>query len=171
MQWHETALIENATVGELTRIGPWCHLMRDAVVGSNCVLHHHVCVYPGAIIGDGCKVQDNVSLFTGVELEDDVFVGPNACFTNVINPRSFIERKSEFKKTLVKKGATIGANATILCGVTIGEYAFVGAGAVVTKDVEPYALVVGVPAKPVRKVTRDLTNCAMSQNNVHGDMP
>jgi UDP-2-acetamido-3-amino-2,3-dideoxy-glucuronate N-acetyltransferase len=140
---------ENVEIGEGTKIWHFCHILRNTKIGKNCVLGQNVMVGPNVIIGNRCKIQNNVSVYEGVELEDDVFCGPSMVFTNVINPRAFIERKHEFKKTLVKKGATIGANATIVCGVTIGRYALVGAGAVVTKDVPDYALVVGVPARQI----------------------
>lgn len=145
---HTTAVIDQgAIIGEGTRIWHFCHVMPQAVIGKNCQLGQNGFVDNGAVIGNGVKIQNNVSVYNQVTIEDDVFVGPSAVFTNVVNPRSFIERKNEFKKTLVKKGATIGANATILCGVTIGEYALIGAGAVVTKDVPPYAIVTGNPAQ------------------------
>lgn len=135
-----------ATIGEGTRIWHFSHIMPGAVIGKNCNLGQHTFVDDNARIGNGVKIQNNVSVYNGVVLQDDVFVGPSAVFTNVINPRSFIERKQEFKSTVVKTGATIGANATILCGISIGEYAMIGAGAVVTKDVRPYSLVTGNPA-------------------------
>jgi UDP-2-acetamido-3-amino-2,3-dideoxy-glucuronate N-acetyltransferase len=145
---HPSAIIDaGAQIGAGTRIWHFCHVMPTAIIGSNCILGQNVYVDNHAIIGNGVKIQNNVSVYHGVVLEDDVFVGPSAVFTNVINPRSFIERKTEFKNIVVKKGATIGANATIVCGLTIGEYALVGAGAVVTKDVQPYALVIGNPAR------------------------
>ena len=145
---HPSAIIdEGAQIGAGTRIWHFCHVMPTAIIGSNCILGQNVYVDNHALIGNGVKIQNNVSVYHGVVLEDDVFVGPSAVFTNVINPRSFIERKTEFKNIVVKKGATIGANATIVCGLTIGEYALVGAGAVVTKDVQPYALVIGNPAR------------------------
>ncbi len=145
---HPSAIIdEGAQIGAGTRIWHFCHVMPTAIIGSNCILGQNVYVDNHAIIGNGVKIQNNVSVYHGVVLEDDVFVGPSAVFTNVINPRSFIESKTEFKNIVVKKGATIGANATIVCGLTIGEYALVGAGAVVTKDVQPYALVIGNPAR------------------------
>ena len=153
---HPSAIIDDgAIIGSGTRIWHFCHVMPNARIGSNCVLGQNVMVAGGALIGNGVKIQNNVSVYEGVVLQDDVFVGPSAVFTNVINPRSFIERKTEYKKTIVKKGATIGANATILCGVTIGEYAFIGAGAVVTKDVADYALFTGNPAKQVGTVNRN----------------
>lgn len=147
---HTTAVIDQgASIGEGTRIWHFCHVMPQAVIGKNCQLGQNGFVDNGAVIGNGVKIQNNVSVYNQVTIEDDVFVGPSAVFTNVVNPRSFIERKNEFKKTLVKKGATIGANATILCGVTIGEYAIVGAGAVVTKDVPPFAIMAGNPATQI----------------------
>lgn len=144
---HPTAIIdEGCRIGEGTTIWHFSHLM-PCQVGKNCVIGQNVFIGKDVIIGNRVKIQNNVSVYTGVTCEDDVFLGPSMVFTNVINPRSAIERKHEFKPTLVKKGATIGANATILCGIVIGEYAFIGAGAVVTHDVKPYALVVGNPAR------------------------
>ncbi len=136
-----------ASVGEGTRIWHFCHVMDGARLGRNCVLGQNVFVGRGVRVGDGVKVQNNVSLYEGVELEDDVFCGPSCVFTNVNTPRSHVSRKSEFARTLVRRGATIGANSTVICGATIGRYAFVGAGAVVTRDVPDHALVVGVPAR------------------------
>lgn len=145
---HPTAIIdEGAVIGEGTRIWHWCHIMNNVVIGKNCNIGENVFIENGVKLGNGIKVKNNVAIYTGVECEDDVFLGPNCVFTNVANPRSFIERKSEFKKTLIKRGATIGANATIICGNNIGEYAFVGAGSVVTKNVNPYTMVVGNPAR------------------------
>ena len=145
---HRSAVIdEGATVGDGTRIWHFSHVLTGSVIGENCVLGQNVVVGPDVTIGNGCKIQNNVSVYKGVTLEDDVFCGPSAVFTNVLTPRAFIERKSEFLPTLVKRGASIGANATIVCGVVIGEYAMVGAGAVVTADVPPHALVVGCPAR------------------------
>ncbi|ACI18664.1 acyltransferase [Dictyoglomus thermophilum] len=147
---HESSYVdEPVEIGEGTKIWHFCHILPHTVIGKNCVIGQNVMIGPRVKIGNNVKIQNNVSVYEGVEIEDDVFCGPSCVFTNVINPRAFIERKHEFKKTIVKKGATIGANATIVCGVTIGEYAFVGAGAVVTKDVPPYALVVGVPARQI----------------------
>ncbi len=145
---HETAIVdEPASIGEGTRIWHFCHVMAGAHVGARCVLGQNVFVAARAVVGDGCKIQNNVSLYDDVELADDVFVAPSAVFTNVINPRAFIERKHEYLKTRVGRGASIGANATVVCGHDVGEYAFVGAGAVVTRDVPAYGLVVGVPAR------------------------
>lgn len=147
---HETVYIdENVEIGEGTKIWHFSHILRNSKIGKDCVIGQNVAIGPDVLIGNRCKIQNNVSVFKGVTLEDEVFCGPSCVFTNVSNPRAFLERKHEFKQTLVKKGATIGANATILCGVTIGKYAMVGAGAVVTKDIEDYALVVGVPAEQI----------------------
>ncbi|NPA33955.1 MAG: N-acetyltransferase [Chlorobi bacterium] len=147
---HPTAVVDDgAIIGEGTRIWHFSHIMSSARIGENCVLGQNVFVGRNVIIGNRVKIQNNVSVYEGVVLEDEVFVGPSAVFTNVINPRAFIERKDQFRQTIVKRGATIGANATIICGNTIGEYAFVGAGAVVTRDIKPFELVVGVPARHV----------------------
>ena len=147
---HQSSFVdEGAQVGNDTKIWHFCHVMAGAVIGEQCSLGQNVVVMPGTRIGRNVKVQNNVSIYEGVELEDDVFCGPSMVFTNVINPRSHVSRKHEYRRTLVRRGASIGANATIVCGVTLGEYAFVGAGAVVAKDVKPYALVVGVPARQV----------------------
>lgn len=147
---HPTSVIDTpCEIGEGTKIWHYSHIMAGTKMGENCNLGQNVVVCQGAVIGNGVKIQDNVSIYNGVTLEDDVFCGPSMVFTNVTTPRSHISRKNEYRQTLVKKGATIGANATIVCGVTIGSYAFIGAGAVVTKDVPPYTLVVGNPAKAV----------------------
>jgi len=149
-QAHPTAVIdEGAIIGKGTKIWHFSHIMTGASIGENCTIGQNVLVSPQAVLGNNVKVQNNVSVYTGVVCEDDVFLGPSCVFTNVINPRSFISRKEEYRLTLVKKGATIGANATIICGVTIGEYAMIGAGAVITKDVPDYALVVGNPGKQI----------------------
>jgi UDP-2-acetamido-3-amino-2,3-dideoxy-glucuronate N-acetyltransferase len=145
---HHTAIADaGASIGSGTRIWHFCHIMPGAVIGQGCNIGQNVFIDNNAQVGNGVKIQNNVSIYNGVVLEDDVFVGPSAVFTNVINPRSFIERKSEFKPTLVQKGASIGANATLICGITIGQYALIGAGAVVTKNVAAYALVTGNPAR------------------------
>ncbi len=155
MYIHPTAIIdEGCQIGTGSKIWHFCHLMPGCVVGENCVLGQNVMIAPGVRLGNGVKVQNNVSLYTGVVCEDDVFIGPSAVFTNVINPRSFINRKEEFKPTRVKKGASIGANATIVCGINIGEYALIGAGAVVLKDVPDFALVVGNPARQTGWISR-----------------
>ena len=145
---HESAYVdEGAIIGAGTKIWHFCHVMPGAVIGERCNLGQNVVVMPGTKLGNNVKVQNNVSIYEGVELEDDVFCGPSMVFTNVMNPRSHISRKNEYRRTLVRRGASIGANATIVCGVTLGEYSFVGAGAVVTHDVLPYAVVTGVPAR------------------------
>ena len=147
---HETAIIDdNVQIGENTKIWHFSHVLPHTTIGKNCSFGQNCVIGPKVTIGNGVKVQNNVSIYEGVEIEDDVFLGPSMVFTNVINPRAFIQRKDEFKKTLLKKGCSIGANATIVCGVTIGEYALIGSGAVVTKDVKPYALMVGVPARQI----------------------
>jgi UDP-2-acetamido-3-amino-2,3-dideoxy-glucuronate N-acetyltransferase len=147
---HATAVVdEPAHIGEGTRIWHFCHVMAGARIGARCVLGQNVFVASRAVVGDGCKIQNNVSLYDDVVLADEVFVAPSAVFTNVINPRAFIERKHEYLTTRVGRGASIGANATVVCGHDIGEYAFVGAGAVVTKNVPAYGLVTGVPARLV----------------------
>ena len=152
---HETAIIDaGAQIGTGTKIWHFSHVMGNAEIGNNCVLGQNVFLGNKAKLGNNVKVQNNVSVYEGVICEDDVFLGPSMVFTNVINPRSNISRKDEFKTTLVKKGTTVGANATIICGITLGEYCFIGAGAVVTKDVKPFALMTGVPAKQTGWVSR-----------------
>jgi UDP-2-acetamido-3-amino-2,3-dideoxy-glucuronate N-acetyltransferase len=147
---HETAVIDDGcTIGEGTKIWHFSHIMSNCEMGEGCNIGQNVVVSPGVVLGKNVKIQNNVSIYTGVICEDDVFLGPSMVFTNVINPRSAVNRKSEYAKTIVKKGASIGANATIVCGHDIGEYAFIGAGAVVTKTVLPYALVVGNPARQI----------------------
>jgi UDP-2-acetamido-3-amino-2,3-dideoxy-glucuronate N-acetyltransferase len=140
---------EGATIGAGTKVWHFSHVMPGAVIGERCSLGQNVVVMPGTRIGNNVKIQNNVSIYEGVELEDDVFCGPSCVFTNVMNPRSHVPRKHEYRRTLVRRGASIGANATVVCGVTLGEYAFVGAGAVVTSDVPAFALMVGVPARRV----------------------
>lgn len=153
---HESSYVdEGAEIGEGTKIWYFCHIMSGAKIGSNCSLGQNVNVGGKAVIGNGVKIQNNVSIYDRVEIEDDVFLGPSMVFTNVINPRAFVQRKNEYKQTVLKKGCSIGANATIVCGVTIGEYALVGAGSVVTKDVPPYSLVYGNPARVHGKVDKE----------------
>ena len=147
---HSTAIIdEGCTIGEGTKVWHFSHIMPNCTIGNNCNIGQNVVISPEVVLGNNVKVQNNVSIYTGVECEDDVFLGPSMVFTNVVNPRSAVIRRGQYSKTLVKKGASIGANATIVCGHDIGEYAFIGAGAVVTKEVLPYALVVGNPAKQI----------------------
>ena len=154
-QAHETAIIgPDAVIGAGTRIWHFSHVMDGATVGGNCVLGQNVMVSPGAVVGNGVKIQNNVSVYSGVTIEDDVFCGPSMVFTNVLTPRAFVDRKSEFVETVVRRGATIGANATIVGGNKIGEFAMIGAGAVVTKDVRNHALVLGNPAREVGWVSR-----------------
>jgi len=153
---HKTAVVDKgAQIGKDTKIWHFTHLMETSEIGMNCVLGQNVFVGNNVKLGNNVKVQNNVSIYEGVICEDDVFIGPSAVFTNVINPRSSISRKDEFKITIVKKGATIGANATIVCGISLGKYCFVGAGAVLTKNVKPYALMLGVPAKQKGWVSRN----------------
>jgi len=147
---HESSIIDNdVEIGNGTKIWHFSHILSDTTIGKNCSFGQNCVVGPKVSIGSGVKVQNNVSIYEGVEVEDDVFLGPSMVFTNVINPRAFIQRKDEFKKTLLRKGCSIGANATIVCGITIGEYALIGSGAVVNRDVKSYALMVGVPAKQI----------------------
>lgn len=147
-QAHETAVIdEGCTIGAGTRIWHFSHIMPDSIIGENCNLGQNVVVSPGVILGNNVKIQNNVSIYTGVICDDDVFLGPSMVFTNIVNPRSAVVRKDRYVKTHVGRGATIGANATIVCGNNIGPYAFIGAGAVITKEVKPYALMIGNPAR------------------------
>ena len=160
-----TALVdEGAVVGEGTRIWQWCHIMKGANVGRNCNIGENAFIETGVELGNNVKVKNNVALYTGFKCEDNVFIGPNAVFTNVANPRSFIERKSEFKQTIIREGATIGANATIVCGHDIGKYAFIGAGSVVTKEVPDYTMVVGNPARKYAYVCK--CGCKLNLNLV-----
>jgi UDP-2-acetamido-3-amino-2,3-dideoxy-glucuronate N-acetyltransferase len=149
-QVHETAIVDDgAEIGERSRVWQWVHVCGGAKIGKGVSLGQNVFVGNKVVIGDQCKIQNNVSVYDNVTLEEGVFCGPSMVFTNVYNPRSLVERKDEYRDTLIKKGVTLGANCTIVCGITIGEFAFVGAGAVVNKDILPYALVVGVPAKQI----------------------
>lgn len=145
---HESSYVDDGvTIGAGTKIWHFCHILSGSVLGERCNIGQNVVVGPDVTVGNGCKIQNNVSVYAGVTLEDDVFCGPSMVFTNVYNPRSHVSRKSEYRKTLVRKGATLGANCTIVCGTTVGKYAFVGAGAVITKDIPDYALVYGNPAR------------------------
>ncbi len=147
---HESSYVdEPCEIGEGTKIWHFSHIMKNCVIGKNCNIGQNVVISPDVILGNNVKVQNNVSIYTGVICEDDVFLGPSMVFTNIINPRSAVVRRDKYQKTIVKKGASIGANATIVCGNDIGEYAFIGAGAVVTKEVKPYALIVGNPARQI----------------------
>lgn len=164
---HETAVIdEGCSIGEGTKIWHFSHVMPNSIIGKRCNLGQNVVVSPNVVLGENVKVQNNVSIYTGVNCEDDVFLGPSMVFTNVTNPRSAVNRKNEFKETLVKRGASIGANATIICGITIGEYALIGAGAVVTKDVEPFSLVVGNPSKPIGWVSKNGHRLNFNKNGI-----
>jgi len=163
---HETAVIDNdCIIGEGTKIWHFSHIMSNCEIGIQCNIGQNVVVSPDVILGKNVKVQNNVSIYTGVICEDDVFLGPSMVFTNITNPRSAIIRKEQYSKTLVKKGATIGANATVVCGNEIGEYALIGAGAVITKPVKPYALVVGNPAKQIGWVSEYGHRLIFNQKN------
>jgi len=153
---HESAYVDaGAVIGADTRVWHFCHVLGGAVIGPRCSLGQNVVVMNGVVIGENAKIQNNVSLYEGVELEADVFCGPSMVFTNVYNPRSAVSRKNEYRRTLVCRGATIGANATVVCGVTIGRFAFIGAGAVVNRDVPDYALIAGVPSKRIGWMSED----------------
>ncbi len=162
---HPTAIVDNgAKIGDNTYIWHWSHVCGEAQIGEKCSLGQNVFISNRVVIGNNVKIQNNVSVYDNVTLEDDVFCGPSMVFTNVYNPRSAVSRKHEYRNTLVKKGATLGANCTIVCGNTIGEYAFVGAGAVINKDVPAYALMVGVPAKHIGWVSRHGVRLALPAN-------
>ncbi len=152
---HETAFIDaGCQIGKGVKIWHFSHIMPDCIIGENCNIGQNVVISPKVVLGKNVKIQNNVSLYTGVICEDDVFLGPSMVFTNIINPRSGVNRRDQYLKTIIKKGATIGANATIVCGHDIGEYAFIGAGAVVTKHIPPFALVVGNPARQIGWMSR-----------------
>lgn len=145
---HQSSFVDDdVVIGEGTKIWHFSHILSRSIIGENCSFGQNCVVGPNVTIGNGVKVQNNISIYEGVEIEDDVFLGPSMVFTNVINPRSFIVRKEEFKKTLLKKGSSIGANSTVVCGITIGEFALIGAGSVVTKDVLPFEMIYGVPGQ------------------------
>lgn len=164
---HESSFIDdNVIIGENTKIWHFSHVLSNSKIGHNCSFGQNCVVGPNVTIGNGVKVQNNISIYEGVEAEDDVFLGPSMVFTNVINPRSFIVKKEEFKKTLLKKGCSIGANTTVICGVTIGEFALVGSGAVINKDVKPYALMVGVPAKQIGWVSKVGNTLKFNSDNI-----
>ena len=167
---HESSYVdENVCIGHGTKIWHFSHILSGSIIGERCSFGQNCVVGPHVRIGNGVKVQNNVSIYEGVEIEDDVFLGPSMVFTNVINPRAFIVRKEEFKTTRLRKGCSIGANATIVCGVEIGEYALIGSGAVITKDVKPYALMVGVPAKQIGWVSQAGNTLTFDENNVATD--
>ncbi len=162
---HESSYVDDgALIGRGSKIWHFCHVMPGAVIGAGCNLGQNVVVMPGTRIGDNVKIQNNVSIYEGVELEDGVFCGPSCVFTNVVNPRSHVSRKSEYRRTLVRRGASIGANATIVCGITLGEYCLIGAGAVVAADVPAFALMVGVPARWIGWVCQ----CGVRLEPAHG---
>ena len=163
---HPSSFVDDGvTIGDNTKIWHFSHILSGSNIGTNCSFGQNCVVGPKVNIGNGVKVQNNISIYEGVEVEDDVFLGPSMVFTNVTNPRAFIVRREEFKKTLLKKGCSIGANATIICGVTIGEYALIGSGTVVNKDVKPYALMVGVPAKQIGWVSKAGNTLKFDDNN------
>jgi len=168
---HESSYIDDGvSIGDNTKIWHFSHILSGSNIGANCSFGQNCVVGPKVTIGSGVKVQNNISIYEGVEIEDDVFLGPSCVFTNVVNPRAFIIRKQEFKQTLLKKGCSIGANATIICGVTIGEYALIGSGAVINKDVKPYALMVGVPARQIGWVSRAGNTLSFDGNGIATDV-
>jgi UDP-2-acetamido-3-amino-2,3-dideoxy-glucuronate N-acetyltransferase len=167
---HESAYVDdNVSIGKNTKIWYFSHVLPYTTIGADCSFGQNCVVGPHVTVGSGVKVQNNVSIYEGVEIEDDVFLGPSMVFTNIINPRAFIQRKDEFKKTLLKKGCSVGANATIICGVNIGEYALIGAGAVINTDVKPYALMVGVPAKQIDWVGISGNTLVFNNNTARDD--
>jgi UDP-2-acetamido-3-amino-2,3-dideoxy-glucuronate N-acetyltransferase len=164
---HESSYVDdNVNIGDNTKIWHFSHILSGSTIGENCSFGQNCVVGPKVNIGNGVKVQNNISIYEGVVVEDDVFLGPSMVFTNVTNPRAFIIRREEFKKTLLKKGCSIGANATIVCGVTIGEYALIGSGTVVNKDVKPFALMVGVPARQIGWVSKAGNTLKFDSNNI-----
>ena len=164
---HESSYVDNnVNIGNDTKIWHFSHILSGSNIGNNCSFGQNCVVGPKVNIGNGVKVQNNISIYEGVEVEDDVFLGPSMVFTNVTNPRAVIIRRDEFKKTLLKKGCSIGANATIVCGVTIGEYALIGSGTVVNKDVKPFALMVGVPARQIGWVSKAGNTLKFDENNI-----
>ena len=163
---HDSSFVDdNVFIGDNTKVWHFSHVLSGSTIGKDCSFGQNCVIGPNVTIGNGVKVQNNISIYEGVEVEDDVFLGPSMVFTNVINPRAFIVRREEFKKTLLKYGCSIGANATVVCGVTIGEYALIGSGAVVNKDVKPYALMVGVPAKQIGWVSKAGNTLHFDENN------
>ena len=167
---HPSSIIdEHVSIGDNTKIWHFSHVLSNTNIGQDCSFGQNCVVGPNVTVGNGVKVQNNISIYEGVEIEDDVFLGPSMVFTNVVNPRSFIVRREEFKKTLLKKGCSVGANATVVCGVTIGEYALIGAGSVVTKDVKPFEMVYGVPAKRQGWVSKAGNRLSFDDNNMATD--
>ncbi len=167
---HSTSIVDDhVSIGLDTKIWHFSHILSNTVIGKNCSFGQNCVVGPKVKIGNGVKVQNNISIYEGVEIEDDVFLGPSMVFTNVVNPRSFIVRKEEFKTTLLKKGCSIGANATVVCGVTIGQYALIGAGSVITKDVKPFEMVYGIPAKHQGWVSIAGNRLEFDENNIATD--
>ena len=167
---HKSSYVDdNVEIGEGSKIWHFSHVLSNTKIGKNCSFGQNCVIGPNVKIGNGVKVQNNISIYDGVEIEDDVFLGPSMVFTNVINPRAFIQRKNEFKKTLLKKGCSIGANATIVCGITIGKYALIGAGAVVNKDVPDFALMVGVPARQIGWVDKAGNRMEFNENKIAVD--
>jgi UDP-2-acetamido-3-amino-2,3-dideoxy-glucuronate N-acetyltransferase len=164
---HESSFVDdNVNIGDDTKIWHFSHILSGSNIGDNCSFGQNCVVGPKVNIGNGVKVQNNISIYEGVEVEDDVFLGPSMVFTNVTNPRAFIVRREEFKKTIMKKGCSVGANATIVCGVTVGEYALIGSGTVVNKDVKPFALMVGVPARQIGWVSKAGNTLKFDDNNI-----
>ena len=164
---HKTSIIDvGAKIGKDTKIWHFSHIMSKAVIGEKCNIGQNVYIDNNVKIGTGVKIQNNVSVYANVEVEDDCFLGPSMVFTNVVNPRAFVERKNEFKNTLVKRGCSIGANATIICGITLGEYSFVGAGTLVNKDIPPYAMVVGVPMRTIGWISKNGQKLSFNEDGI-----
>ncbi|MDF1876086.1 N-acetyltransferase [Sulfurimonas sp. SAG-AH-194-I05] len=164
---HKSSYIdENVLIGDNTKVWHFSHVLSGTKIGNNCSFGQNCVIGPNVTIGSGVKVQNNISIYEGVEIEDDVFLGPSMVFTNVINPRSFIVRREELKKTLLKKGSSIGANVTVICGINVGEYALIGSGAVINKDVRPYSLMVGVPAKQIGWVSKAGNTLVFNDDNI-----
>ncbi|MGC6469866.1 MAG: acyltransferase [Flavobacteriales bacterium] len=164
---HPSSIVDdNVSIGDNTKIWHFSHVLSNTNIGKNCSFGQNCVIGPNVRVGNSVKVQNNISIYEGVEIEDDVFLGPSMVFTNVVNPRSFIVRREEFRKTLLKKGCSIGANATVVCGITIGEYALIGAGSVITKDVKPFEMVYGVPAKHQGWVSKAGNRLSFDNNNI-----
>ena len=164
---HESSYIDaGCQIGNGTKIWHFCHIMQGCIIGENCNIGQNVVISPDVVLGNNVKIQNNVSVYTGVRCEDDVFLGPSMVFTNVINPRSAVSRKNEYRTTIIKKGASVGANATIVCGHTLGEYCLIGAGSVVTKDVPAYALMVGNPARRIGWVSKHGERLSFDENGI-----